>query len=121
MVSTWVGIGGVVLAMITLIWSVWSSSKKDNESRVQLQSKLEEKIQNLTDISLGTQNEVKLLRKETNEQQISTAEMARDIKTLYHNDARIEKQMEVVVDMVGAVNRLADAVAKRREHECAEF
>lgn len=114
MVSTWVGIGSVVLAMLTLIWSVWRSSKKDNEGRIQMQSKLEEKLQTVTDISLGTQNEVKLLRKETNEQQVSTAAMARDIKTLYHNDARIEKQMEVFVDMVGAVNRLADAVAKEK-------
>lgn len=114
MVSTWVGIISVVVATITLIWSVWKSSKKDSEGRIELQSKLEGRLQTVTDISLDTQKEVKLLREETKEQQISTAAMARDIKTLYHNDARLEKQLDTFVNMVDAINRLADAVAKEK-------
>lgn len=108
--SGWVGIASVVLAFGSLVFSIWMSSKKETTNQGKTQSKLEQIDNNVEE----TKQEVKLLREENKKTAISTAAIERDIKTLYHNDARLEKQVEVFTGMVEAVNRLADAVAKEK-------
>ena len=81
------------------------------------QGNLVSQLQGISDTVQETRDDVKALREETQENRVAVATMGRDIKTLYNNQERMERQVDTAMNLAQAVNRLADAVAGKVEHQ----
>ena len=111
--AEWISLGGVLVAAAALIVTMlynWSKEQKN-------QGNLVSQLQGISDTVQETRDDVKALREETQENRVAVATMGRDIKTLYNNQERMERQVDTAMNLAQAVNRLADAVAGKVEHQ----
>lgn len=107
----WIAAASAFASVAGLIWTVNRNSRKDNQESGEMKATLDAIRKDVSE----TKTDVKNMREEAQKQQVSVASMARDIKTLYNNDARLEKQVESYMDMAQAVKQLADAVSRKGE------
>lgn len=111
--AEWISLGGVLVAAAALIVTMLYNRSKEQKNQGNLVSQL----QGISDTVQETRDDVKALREETQENRVAVATMGRDIKTLYNNQERMERQVDTAMNLAQAVNRLADAVAGKVEHQ----
>ena len=111
--AEWISLGGVLVAAAALIVTMLYNRSKEQKNQGNLVSQL----QGISDTVQETRDDVKALREETQENRVAVATMGRDIKTLYNNKERMERQVDTAMNLAQAVNRLADAVAGKVEHQ----
>lgn len=111
--AEWISLGGVLVAAAALIVTMLYNRSKEQQNQGNLVSQL----QGISDTVQETRDDVKALREETQENRVAVATMGRDIKTLYNNQERMERQVDTAMNLAQAVNRLADAVAGKVEHQ----
>ena len=111
--AEWISLGGVLVAAAALIVTMLYNRSKEHKNQGNLVSQL----QGISDTVQETRDDVKALREETQENRVAVATMGRDIKTLYNNQERMERQVDTAMNLAQAVNRLADAVAGKVEHQ----
>lgn len=109
--AEWISLGGVLVAAAALIVTMLYNRSKEQKNLGNLVSQL----QGISDTVQETRDDVKALREETQENRVAVATMGRDIKTLYNNQERMERQVDTAMNLAQAVNRLADAVAGKVE------
>ena len=111
--AEWISLGGVLVAAAALIVTMLYNRSKEQKNQGNLVSQL----QGISDTVQETRDDVKALREETQENRVAVATMGRDIKTLYNNQERMERQVDTAMNLAQAVNRLADAGAGKVEHQ----
>lgn len=111
--AEWISLGGVLVAAAALIVTMLYNRSKEQKNQGNLVSQLK----GISDTVQETRDDVKALREETQENRVAVATMGRDIKTLYNNQERMERQVDTAMNLAQAVNRLADAVAGKVEHQ----
>ena len=111
--AEWISLGGVLVAAAALIVTMLYNRSKEQQNQGNLVSQL----QGISDTVQETRDDVKALREETQANRVAVATMGRDIKTLYNNQERMERQVDTAMNLAQAVNRLADAVAGKVEHQ----
>lgn len=112
-VNEWISMGGVLVAAASMIGTILYNRGKEQKNSGELKSQL----QGISETVQETRNDVKALRDETQKNHVAVATMSRDIKTLYNNQERLERQVDTAMNLAQAVSRLADAVAGKVEHQ----